>query len=319
MSFSSVYQHVQHELAEVETEMQATVHSVIPKLQETAAYCLQARGKRIRPTLAILAAKLGQSERRQVVKAAAALELVHLGSLVHDDVVDEAEARRGQASINHRYGNQAAVLLGDFLFSRSLSLARQAGSAAVEVVADIISTLVEGEMEQLNRSFDPGLTQDDYWGRIRRKTAHFLAECCRLGSLYSDDNPLSPDDWHAYGLNLGLAFQVKDDLLDFMGSTETVGKPTKRDLQAGVYTLPVIHALEFSPRRKEIQLLITDPAEDSWNKVIGYLQEAGSFRFAEQRASELITEAKSRLAPLPEHDLKDALITLADLVINRVS
>ncbi len=319
MSFNRIYQHVQHELAEVETEMQGAVSSLSPKLQETAVYCLQARGKRIRPTLAILAAKLGRSERSQVVKAAAALELIHLGSLVHDDIVDEADARRGQASVNRRYSNQAAVLLGDFFFARSLALAKQVGVEAVGVISDIISTLVEGEMEQLNRSFDLTLTQQDYWERIRRKTAHFLAECCRLGAIYSEGNPLSPDDWHAFGLNLGLAFQVKDDLLDFMGSKETVGKPTKHDLQCGIYTLPVIHAMEVSPNREEIQLLITNPGQDGWDRVIGYLHEAGSFQFAEQRATDLITEAKTRINPLPDAELKDALVTLADLVLSRIS
>lgn len=314
-----VYGPAQAELAEVDKEMYRAVSTLTPLLRDAAASFIRAGGKRLRPLLTILASKLGQAETRQVVQAAAALELVHLGSLVHDDIVDESPLRRGLPSANATYGNQVAVLLGDFFFARSLDLARQVGMDTVKVISDVISSLVEGELEQLQRSYDITVTEAEYWERIRRKTASFIGECCRLGALYSPGNPLDPDALHTYGLNLGLAYQVKDDLLDFTGVAQTVGKPTKHDLRDGVITLPVIHTLTVHPRRDELGALIKSRSDYDFGLVLECIQEAGSLAFAEGRAAELIANAKNSLTAAPEHEAKAALLSIADFVLNRVS
>jgi heptaprenyl diphosphate synthase len=317
---SDIYRSVEPELVEVEVEMRRAVQTFTPGLAEAAGYFLAQSGKRIRPLMAILAAKLGNAEQQPLVKVAAALELIHLGSLVHDDVVDEAEIRRGRASVNARFDNKVAVLLGDFFFARSLALANEVGLAAVQVISSVISNLVEGELDQLQRCFDTSVTEQDYWERIRRKTAYFLAECCRVGGLFSSGNPLTPEDLYTYGLNLGLAFQVKDDLLDFVGTTEAVGKPLLRDLQEGVITLPVIYALEHHPRREEISTWIKTKTPGKWELIRDCLVEIGSLEFAECRAAELIEQAKHKLDPVPaEREAKSALIFLADFVLSRVS
>lgn len=318
-TLSDIYGSVQSELSEVEAQMQRAMQALTPRLGEVATYFLEQSGKRIRPLMTILAAKLGSAERVPIVKIAAALELVHLGSLVHDDVVDEAELRRGRASVNSRDGNKVAVLLGDFFFARALGLAREVGLEAVQAVSGVISSLVEGELEQLQRSFDTSVTEADYWARIKRKTAFFLAECCRVGALFSPGNPLSPEDLHSYGLNLGLAFQVKDDLLDFSSVAATVGKPIMQDLQEGVITLPVIHALQHHPRRAEIASWIRAQTPDKWGTIRDCLEEGGSLEFAEQQAAKLIDQAKHQLDLVPEREAKSALLHLADFVLWRVS
>lgn len=319
-SLSELYRSVQTEMQLVDGEMSRAVHTLTPRLREAATYFLGQSGKRIRPLMVILAAKLGTAEQAPVVQVAAALELIHMGSLVHDDVVDEAETRRGSASVNQLYDNRVAVLLGDFFFARALELARQAGLEAVQVVSGVISNLVEGELEQLQRCFDTSVTEADYWQRIRRKTAYFLAECCRVGALFSPGNPLTPADLHSYGLNLGLAFQVKDDLLDFTGAASTLGKPVLRDLQDGVITLPVIHVLRHHPRREEISGWIKSRTPDKWESIRSCLVEVGSLDFAERQAAQLIAEAKQRLESVPESsEAKSALLFLADFVLARVS
>ncbi len=189
----------------------------------------------------------------------------------------------------------------------------------VKVISDVIGSLVEGELEQLDRSYDITVTEAEYWERIRRKTASFIGECCRLGALYSPGNPLDPEALHAYGLNLGLAYQVKDDLLDFTGATQTVGKPTRHDLRDGVITLPVIHTLTVHPRREELGALIKSRGDYDIGLVLACMQEAGSLAFAEKRAAELITIAKNSLMGAPEHEAKAALLSIADFVLNRVS
>ncbi len=315
----SVYRPAQAELAAVNAEMCRAVSTLTPLLQEAAMSFIQAGGKRLRPLLTILAAKLGQAKTRQVVQIAAALELLHLGSLVHDDIIDESFWRRGRPSANATYGNQVAVLLGDFFFARSLDLARQVGLDAVKVISDVISSLVEGELQQLQRSYDPSVTEDEYWERIRRKTASFIAECCRLGGLYSPGNPVDPEELHTFGLNLGLAYQLRDDLLDFTADKQTMGKPTKHDLKDGVVTLPIIHTLKVHPRREELATLIEGGGDYDVNLILACMREAGSFAFVAQQIEQLIARAKRSLAAAPEHEAKTALLSIADSVLNRVS
>lgn len=318
-SLSDVYRSVESEMVQVEAEMQRAVQTLTPRLMESAGYFLGCSGKRIRPLITILAAKLGDADSTAVVKIAAALELVHLGSLVHDDIVDQSSLRRGRPSINARFGNKTAVLLGDFLFARALGLAREVGLDAVQVVSSVIGSLVEGELTQLESSFDTSVTLNDYYGRIRQKTAWFLAECCWVGGVFSPGNPLSPDELHAYGLNLGLAFQVKDDLLDFTSVSATLGKPVMLDLRQGVITLPVIHALEHHPRRDEISAWIRSRKVEKWEVIRSCLVEIGSLEYAERQATELIECAKRKLDRVPEREAKAALLLLADFVLSRVS
>ncbi|HHW98357.1 MAG TPA: polyprenyl synthetase family protein [Firmicutes bacterium] len=315
----AVYRPAEAELTAVNEEMCRAVNTLTPFFQEAALSFIQAGGKRLRPLLTILAAKLGQMKTPQVVQVAAALELVHLGSLVHDDVIDESLWRRGKPSVNAAYGNRVAVLLGDFYFARSLDLARQVGVDAVKVISDVISSLVEGELEQLQRSYDISITEQEYWDRVRRKTASFIAECCRLGALYSPGNPVDPEELHAYGMNLGLAYQVVDDLLDFTSDKQTIGKPTNHDLRDGIITLPVIHALRVHPRREELAALIKSRRDFDLNMVLQCMHEAGSLAFAEQRVAELIAHAKTSLKGAPEHEAKAALLAIADFVLTRVS
>ncbi len=316
---NEVYRSVETELLQVEAVMGRTVATVCPSLSTTTAYFLERSGKRIRPLITILTAKLGKADKDIVVKVAAALELIHLGSLVHDDVVDEADLRRGRPSVNSRFGNTSAVLLGDFFFARALGLASEVGLEAVQVVSSVIGNLVEGELDQLERRFDTHITVDDYFARIKRKTALFLAECCRMGGLFSLGNPLSPDKLYQYGLNLGLAYQVKDDLLDFSGEPDQLGKPVMLDLQQGVITLPVIHALEHHPRRDEISAWIRSESTEKWEQIGQCLAETRSLQYAERRARQLIRQAKRQLDGVPDQDAKTALLFLADFVLSRVS
>lgn len=316
-SLQDVYLQAGTELAAVDAVIREAVSSLAPNLEELALQFIDAGGKRLRPLMTILTAKLGTPDTEQIIMAAAALELVHLGSLVHDDVVDNSSLRRGQPSVNSIHGNKTAVLLGDFFFARSLDLARQAGTEAVAAISTVISNLVEGEFAQLQDSYDLTIVEADYWDRIQRKTASFIAECCRLGGLYSFGNPVKPETLHAYGLNLGLAYQVKDDLLDFTSAAEMLGKPSQHDLKQGVLTLPIIHTLTFHPRRAEIGVLIKSKREQDLLEVLNCMREIDSFAFAEASAAALIANAKDNLREAPKHEAKTALLLIADFVLSR--
>jgi heptaprenyl diphosphate synthase len=232
------------DLARVEAALRGSVDSVDPYLTEIASHLLLAGGKRLRPLLAVAAARAGGgSTTDNAVLGGVAIELVHLGSLYHDDVMDEADVRRGQASVNAKWGNLRAILAGDFLLARASEIAAGLGTEVAALLARTISRLCEGQIGELRTLFDSGRTVPAYLESIRGKTAAVFAAACRIGGLVGSFDRECVDTLTDYGQAFGMVFQVVDDVLDLTATEEQLGKPVGHDLVEGVYTLPVIATL----------------------------------------------------------------------------
>lgn len=274
------------DLERVETHLRASVTHPDRFLGEVASHLVQAGGKRIRPTLTLTAAYAsttplvdaasgvssgaGRQSRatpvgvrpasEEAITGAVAVELVHLGSLHHDDVIDEAEMRRGVPSVNARWSNIVAILSGDFLLARASALAASLGADVAALLADTIGELCRGQVLELQHLFDIERSEENYLSAIEGKTASLFATACRIGGMVSGVDEPTLDALTRYGRNLGLCFQVVDDCLDLTGTDETLGKPAGWDLVEGIYTLPVIYALAETP---SLAPLLGAPLDDA--------------------------------------------------------
>lgn len=243
------------DLERVEVALQASVRSQDPFLGDVAAHLISAGGKRLRPALTLCAAYAAGGVAPvsdDVVTGAVAVELVHLGSLYHDDVIDEAETRRGVPSVNARWSNIVAILAGDYLLARASELAASLGAEVAALLAATIGELCRGQVLELQHLFDVERTEDLYFSAIDGKTASLFGTACRIGGMVSRVDGATLDALTDFGQRLGTCFQIVDDVLDVTGTEETLGKPAGNDLLEGVYTLPVIYALEREPALREV-------------------------------------------------------------------
>jgi heptaprenyl diphosphate synthase len=233
------------ELARVEAALRASVQADDPHLTEMASHLIQAGGKRLRPALAIAAGacRLGIPVTDEVVLGGVSVELVQVGSLYHDDVMDEAEIRRGVDSVNARFGNLKAILSGDFLLAKASEIAASLGTEVAALLAATIGRLCEGQVRELQSVYDPTRTEDAYLAAIAGKTASLFAAACRIGAIVGGLDRDAVEALTVYGHRYGMAFQIVDDVLDVVATDEELGKPSGHDMAEGIYTLPVIRAL----------------------------------------------------------------------------
>jgi heptaprenyl diphosphate synthase len=246
---------IAHDLTRVEEALHGAVRTSDVFLGDVAAHLISAGGKRIRPTLALCATYACTSATRatdEAVTGAVAVELVHLGSLYHDDVIDEAETRRGVPSVNARWSNIVAILAGDFLLARASSLAASLGADVAGLLAATIGELCRGQVLELQHLFDVTRTEDGYESTIEGKTAALFATSCRVGGMVARVPDPTLDALTRFGRHLGMCFQIVDDVLDLTGNVDALGKAAGQDLLEGVYTLPVIYALHESPDLHEL-------------------------------------------------------------------
>src|SRR4051794_16743144 len=244
-----------HDLERVEAELAAGVRSEDPFLGEVAAHLVKAGGKRLRPALTLCTAYAAQGAtpaEDAAVTGAVAVELVHLGSLYHDDVIDEAETRRGVPSVNARWSNIVAILAGDYLLARASELAASLGAPVAALLAETIGELCRGQVLELQHLFDVDRSEEIYFSAIGGKTAALFATACRIGGMVSEVEGPTLDALTDFGQHLGVCFEIVDDVLDVTGSDASLGKPAGNDLMEGVYTLPVILALDRTPALREL-------------------------------------------------------------------
>jgi len=235
---------LEEDLELVEAALRRSVGSQDPFLGEVARHLIDAGGKRLRPVLVLAAAKAcGGTTAEEVVQGAVSVELVHLGSLYHDDVMDEAESRRGVESVNARWGNLVAILAGDFLLARASEIAASLGTEVAALLAATIGRLCEGQVAELQHAYSTARNESAYFQAIAGKTASLMATSCRIGALVTGAPRADVEALTAFGQAFGMAFQIRDDVLDLVGSDDDLGKPAGHDLVEGVYTLPVIKAL----------------------------------------------------------------------------
>jgi len=242
------------DLARVEAGLREAVTTSDPFLRDVAGHLIEAGGKRVRPTLTLCTAYAASwsgsgtaPSSDDAITGACAVELVHLGSLYHDDVIDEAETRRGVPSVNARWSNIVAILAGDFLLARASSLAASLGADVAALLAATIGELCRGQVLELQHLFDVDRSEDVYESTIEGKTAALFATSCRIGGMVANVDEATLDALTRFGLHLGMCFQVVDDVLDLTATEEALGKPAGQDLLEGVYTLPVIYALRDQP------------------------------------------------------------------------
>ncbi|MEW8978745.1 MAG: polyprenyl synthetase family protein [Symbiobacterium sp.] len=315
-----VFATIADDLRRVETAIEAALSTREKMLEEVSIHLLRAGGKRIRPALVILSSRFPGVSLDKVIDVAVAVELIHMATLVHDDVVDNATLRRGRPTVNAIWDNQVSVLVGDYLFAKSFTLLSETGNnRVVRLMSEVVREMSQGELAQMASYFDVEQTEEDYFKRIAQKTGYLIAEACRLGAVMAGAGEEEVDAVYEYGMGIGLSFQIADDLLDFFGDESTLGKPVCGDLKIGILTLPVIHALHHSPMRGELREIIGTRSIGAAEveRVKEILAASGSFDYAREKAREHIDRAVRALERVPTLTTRPVLKTLADFVVNR--
>ncbi len=308
------------DLARANQVFQQELHSEKDHVARLCAHVERFRGKQIRPALVLLSARASGGIRPAHHVLAAVVELVHIATLVHDDVLDEADLRRRTETVSRRWGNESAVLLGDLLFSHAYRLCSTLDSqfAALQIGQTAVD-LCAGELLQVSSAGRRDLSEAEYFEIIEGKTASLIATCCLLGSYYAGADEATVEALRRYGRDVGLAFQITDDLLDLLGSEQVVGKSLGRDIEKGKLTLPLIHCLTQAPPRcrQELLNLLEDRDPRRYRRIAELLQSAGSVTYAQQAARGLIEQAVEQLDKLPDGPDRQALRTLAEFVVAR--
>ncbi len=315
-----IFATIADDLRQVETAIEDALATGQEMLEEVSTYLLRAGGKRVRPALVLLTSKFPSVDLQRVIPVAVAVELIHQATLVHDDVVDKATTRRGAPTVNAKWSNQVSVLTGDYLFAKGFTILASTGNTrVVKIMADVVLELSRGELAQMESYFKVDQTEEEYYERIAQKTGYLLAECCRLGGIVAGADEAQVQALYNYGMGFGLSFQIADDLLDYHGQAEKVGKPVAGDLKTGILTLPVIHALRHSAHAAELRAMIEtrNLSDADVDRVKEILEEAGSFAYAREKALMHLAKAVDELNRVPELETRTSLQVLADFVINR--
>jgi octaprenyl-diphosphate synthase len=320
---AEIFALIEDRLRSVEALFRESLSSPVGIVSEIGDFVAEAGGKRVRPTLHLLTARACRYDGPHDVLLGTVLEFIHSATLVHDDIIDEATTRRGRASLNYRWGNNITVLFGDYLFAKAMKLALGAGSLRVmETLADVTLRMIEGELLQVRYEGRIDLNEAEYLDLIERKTAALFSCCCELAGLLADVEPRRIEALRRYGLNLGMAFQIVDDLLDFTGDPATLGKPAAQDLREGKATLPVIDLLasgsdEAHERVRRVMAGGLEGPADEVEALKGLLQESGALDRALERAQQYASAAGVEIGCLPDTPARDALQTLPELLLFR--
>nr|WP_317429504.1 polyprenyl synthetase family protein [uncultured Mitsuokella sp.] len=313
---------IKSDLEVLEQGLQEAVTSTNELVTEVGLHIVTSGGKRIRPALCLLSAHGGRSfDLAHVLPLAEALELIHTASLVHDDVIDEADTRRGTATANARWNNQVAILSGDYIFARAFTLIAEEGYDAhvSKRLATLVCNLSVGEIIQDNAIYQASRGMDDYYERIQKKTADFLEICCELGAMVGGMDKEEVAKLGEYGHCIGMAFQITDDLLDIEQTTEKIGKPAGNDIRQGIVTLPVIRALEVSPDTKELESIVTDMdmTDEMVERALAIVKATDGVDFAKDKADAYLARAKAALPENLPADIREAYEMVADFIGDR--
>ena len=314
-------------LAMITADMQAVdgvirsqLYSDVPLVSQIADYIISAGGKRIRPALVLLTANAWGYQGTEHHKLAAVIEFIHTATLLHDDVVDESDLRRGRRTANALFGNAASVLVGDFVYSRAFQMMVSVNNMRVmQILADATNVIAEGEVLQLMNMHDPDVTEDRYLQVIRSKTAKLFEAATELGSLIAG----APEDAivaaSEYGRSLGTAFQLIDDVLDYSGNATDIGKNVGDDLREGKPTLPLIYLLQHGSEAQRVLVrdCIAQGDEAHFDEILSAITQSGALEYTRERAAEASQRAIEAIAKLPESSYKDALTELAVFSVSR--
>ena len=322
VAFDAVSNLTRDDMQAVDRLIATSLETDVALVSQVSRYIVSSGGKRLRPLIVLLAARGFGYEGDKHVHAAAIIEFIHTATLLHDDVVDSSSRRRGKDSANTVFGNQASVLVGDFLYSRAFQMMVDIGSMRVmQILADATNTIAAGEVLQLMNVHDPDTTEDAYRQVIYRKTARLFEAGAQIASVLAERSETDEAAMIEYGRNLGMAFQLVDDALDFDASPEELGKNLGDDLAEGKATLPLIHAMQHGdPAERElIRNAILEGGLDDLETIRSIIESTGALQYTAARAQEAADVAIAALSEIPDSDYKQALIAIADFSVRRRS
>ncbi|MCG7498690.1 octaprenyl diphosphate synthase [Vibrio sp. Of7-15] len=321
MDFKAIQALTADDMAKVDEKILAQLNSDVALINQLGFYIVSGGGKRLRPMLAILSAKALGYQGEGHITAAAFIEFIHTATLLHDDVVDESDMRRGKATANAAFGNAASVLVGDFIYTRSFQMMTSLGSLKIlGLMSDAVNVIAEGEVLQLMNCNDPDTTEASYMQVIYSKTARLFESATQIGAILQDASPEIELALQNYGKYLGTAFQLIDDVLDYTADGKEMGKNVGDDLAEGKPTLPLLHAMRNG--NEEQAAMIREAIEkangmEKLDAILEAMDQAGSLAYTQQRAEQEADKAIAELTILPDSLYKEALITLAHLAVKR--
>jgi len=321
ISPQAVFELLRDDLSAIEREFGRDTVSDVRAITEIGEYLRGGGGKRIRPALLLLSAKLLGYEGRGAIRLGAVVEIIHTATLVHDDIIDEAETRRGRPAANTQWGNSKCVLAGDWLYMQSFKIAVQERNFRIlDALIELTQQMVEGELMQMEK-LGRCISLQEHFDLIYRKTACLFSVCMRLGAILGGASVEQEESLATYGRNLGMAFQIVDDVLDLTASEEVLGKPVASDLREGKVTMAVIHALEHCTphERKRVETVLQERAFQTvaLGEIFEMLHRYGSIEAANARAHEYADAARKAICTFPDSDIKRALLWAPEYVVAR--
>jgi octaprenyl-diphosphate synthase len=317
-----IFEPIREDLEAVERAYASHFDSRVELIPQIAKYIQTSGGKRIRPALLLMAARLTGYRGERGILHASVVEFIHTATLVHDDIIDDSSLRRGRLAVHSRWGSDITVLLGDYLYIKSMSLAlTQDTLEIVRLLCDVTLRMIEGELYQLTKTGDVEISEEEHFEIIRRKTAYLFGGCAEIGGLLGEVTPEGRRALREYGFNLGVAFQLVDDLLDFTADESALGKPVGGDLREGKVTLPVIYLLQRGDARASelVRAVVRDRTvtPEAWRELVRLLREHRATESAFEQASAYASAAKQYLDVFPVSPERDALMALPDYVLAR--
>ncbi|WP_434778894.1 polyprenyl synthetase family protein [Neisseria sp. Ec49-e6-T10] len=319
---ASLLQQIDLGLDKVNTVINQALQSDVPLISQVGNYIICAGGKRLRPILTILSGQTLGYEKDDLYALAAMVEFIHTSTLLHDDVVDESDLRRGRQTANHLFGNAAAVLVGDFLYTRAFELMVASNNMRIlEVMAKATNIIAEGEVMQLLNIGNTSITEKEYFQVIQYKTAKLFEAAAQVGAILAGATDKEENALKDYGMYLGTAFQIIDDVLDYSGDTEQTGKNVGDDLAEGKPTLPLIYVMEQG-KPEDAQIIkkaLEETNREHFDQVLKIVQNSGALLYAKEQATKACNQAIEALAPLKQNNTTASMIQLAQASVARLS
>jgi octaprenyl-diphosphate synthase len=331
MRAEDIFKHYALELKSVEKELLSIFNSSATVIPLIGKHIINSGGKRVRPLFLLMSAQLCNYHGKERAQLGAIIEAIHTASLLHDDVIDGAETRRGKAAAHTVWGNQVVVLVGDFLYSNALRLAvAQKSQKIMEALSEATTRMTEGELLQLNKTGDPEITMDEYFKIISAKTGILISAACRIGAIIAGQSEEREKALSQFGLKTGIAFQLADDILDYVAQQKYLGKKLGKDLEEGKITMPVIQLLKVASasEKKEVITIIQETAEttkgvssaktkSNLEKIILLFTRYNAIEESFNIARHLVEEAKAELNAFPDSGDKEAILAMADYTLQR--
>lgn len=322
-TLSRLFASIESDLEQVDITFKERATSGLDILNSASMHALGSPGKRLRTALTLLSGKLNTYRFEKLLLLSVAFEMTHLATLIHDDIIDKAPTRRGNPTVNALWGDQVAILLGDYYFAKTAGLIADIEDPRIDhLFSDTVATVCEGTILELMTAGQANLSLQSYYEKISRKTACLIAACCKGGAIISGASDKEIELLYTYGLNLGIAFQIIDDILDYTEDQSTIGKPAGNDLRQGMVTLPLIYALQTQPQNghlPQVQSLLngSDHDEEKIREVIDWVLEGGNVERAQRDAYAYADKAREALYQFPESADRVLMDELIDFVVRR--